>query len=70
MKNELVRKRFGPVHGRAELRLWDTPEKLSELRQALAVVNKYKKRAMRTASVQEKMPTGRWWGTQSRPTAL
>jgi len=54
MKAEVLEKRFGAIWGKSTVRLTATSEQTAELRQALAIVDRYKKVAMRAAKANEK----------------
>lgn len=50
MKYEILSNQNGAVRGKAVIKLKTTPEETTKLRQALAVVDRYKKAAMRAAN--------------------
>lgn len=54
MKAEILEKRDGAVCGHTNIRIPGSAEEMTELRAALAVVDKYRKKALKVAGYSEK----------------
>lgn len=60
MKYEITNKVVGPISVNTTIRIEATPEELAELRQALAVVDKFKLVALRAAHAKEGAKGADW----------
>jgi hypothetical protein len=56
VKAVVQEKSYGPIYGRSVTRIEATMEELVELRKALAIVDKFKKAALRAANTKDTVP--------------